>query len=33
MIYKYYNKAVNYIKYNIKRKILIDILIKDNNFH
>ena len=33
MIYKYNNKAVNYIKYNINKKILIDILIKDNNFH
>ena len=33
MIYKYINKAVNYIKSNFKRKILADILIKNNNFH
>ena len=33
IIYKYNNKAVKYIKLIFKRKILIDILIKDNNFN
>ena len=33
IIYKYYNKAVKYIKYNIIKNIFIDILIKNKVFH
>ena len=33
IIYRYYNKIAKHIKLNLKRIILIDILIKNNNFH
>ena len=33
MICKYYNKIVKYIRQNIKKKILIDILIKNSNLN
>ena len=33
MIQKYYNKIVKFIKHNTYRKILIDMLIKNNSFH
>ena len=33
MICKYYNKIVKYIRQNIKKKILIDILMQNKNFH
>ena len=33
IIYKYYNKIVKYIKLTFKKKILIDISLKNNNFH
>ena len=33
MILKYYNNIAKYIKFNLINIILIDILIKKNNFH
>ena len=33
MIHRYYNKAVNCIKYNISKKILIGILMQNINYH
>ena len=33
MILKYYNKIAKYIKFNLINIILIDILIKKNNFN
>ena len=33
MMHKYYNKAINYIKYHTHKEILIDILIQNSNYH
>ena len=33
IIYKQYNKIAKYIKSAFKKKILIDILLNNNNFH
>ena len=33
IIHKYYNKAVEHIRLNFDKKILIDILIKNLHFH
>ncbi len=32
-IYNYNNKAVEYIRLNLKKQISADILIRNNNFH
>ena len=33
MVNKNYNKAVKFIKLNLIKKVFIDILIKNDNFH